>query len=121
MTFALTFCETADGRRGWHWARLAKEQIGTRNPQSTEPVPCPPAARKPGVDLYAKVVAIFDERGMERLSSEAVCAALLKRHGVLISKNSLARQLRPRGIQPKPLRIAGRVIRGYERAAFDRP
>ncbi len=99
LTLALTYCETADGRRGWHWTRLAKEQIGARNPQSTEPVPCAPAARNPAVDLYAKVVAIFDERSTERLSSDAVCAALLKRHGMRISKNSLARQLRSCGIQ----------------------
>ena len=75
---------------------------------------------EPGVDLYANVVAIFGEASAERLSSEAVSAALLKRHGLRISKNALARQLRSCGIRPKLLKIAGRSICGYERAAFDR-
>ena len=130
----ISLWQAPDGRLAWRWAVLPRgiappeidaqidrlREAMTRNPQPAELVPCAPAARKPSVDLYANVVAIFDERSTERLSSEAICAALQEQHGTQISKNSLARQLRLRGIRPKLLKIEKRSIRGYERAAFDR-
>ncbi len=131
----ISLWQAPDGRLAWRWAVLPRgiappeidaqidrlREAMTHNPRSAEPAPCAPAARKPSVDLYANVVAIFDEHSTERLSSEAICAALQERHGMRISKNSLARQLRSCGIQPKLLRIESRVMRGYERGDVVRP
>jgi putative DNA primase/helicase len=82
-----------------------------------------------GVQALADIQQIFDDRGdPEDLTSDAIVSALIeleghpwaeyRRDGKPITKNALARLLKPFGIAPGNLRAAGVVVKGYARAAF---
>lgn len=77
--------------------------------------------------LLVDIRAIFVEADADKLSSGAICAALVTlehrpwaefRGGAAISKPQLASLLAPFGISPINIRIGQDVVKGYERAAF---
>jgi Protein of unknown function (DUF3631) len=71
---------------------------------------------------------IFDERRVDRLTSQEICLALASldhrpwgeiNGGRMITPIQLAARLEPLGIRPKVMRIDGKTPRGYERSQFD--
>ena len=71
---------------------------------------------------------LFEDRGVDRLSSAEIVAALLEtgdrpwpewRHDEALTKRRLARLLKPFGIAPKALWINDRTQRGYDRTDFE--
>ena len=80
-----------------------------------------------GAMMLGDIRAIFAEADAAKLSSGAICAALVKlehrpwaefRGGAAISKPQLASLLAPFGISPINIRIGQDVVKGYEHAAF---
>jgi len=78
------------------------------------------------VRLLADIRAVFDERGIDRLASAALAAALHEIeeapwgewYGNQITANAIARLLKPYDVQPRKLRIGDETPRGYTRAQF---
>lgn len=80
-----------------------------------------------GAMLLDDLRAIFDEKGVARLSSEDICNSLATlehrpwaefQHGRPITKPQLANLLAPFGIRPRNIRHGNEVVKGYERADF---
>ena len=79
--------------------------------------------------LLADIRTIFDEKGMDRLSSEQICGALISmegrpwaeygKSGKPISKNKLAYRLDRFGVRPDTVRIGDHVAKGYYRRRFE--
>jgi hypothetical protein len=63
--------------------------------------------------LLRALIEVFRERGVDRLPTEEVVAALGKRLGRPISANRVARSLKPYGVRPRQFRIGGRRVWGY--------
>src|SRR5574337_617044 len=87
-----------------------------------------PEADGAGVMLIADCVAIFNDRGIDRLSTTDLIEELVKieerpwperSKGKHITPRVLARLLKPFGIKPKVERAGNAQFRGYEAHAFD--
>jgi putative DNA primase/helicase len=77
----------------------------------------------PRVQLLADIRDLFAERSVDRLSSEEIVETLTKmedrpwpewRQGKPLSKNQLARLLKPFGVRPRTVRTNGSTPRGYQ-------
>jgi Protein of unknown function (DUF3631) len=74
-----------------------------------------------GVQLLADIEATFRDQGVDRIASEDLVIAL---HGVeesdwgWLTKNVLARKLKPFGIKPRVVRVGERTPRGYHLEDF---
>ena len=76
--------------------------------------------------LLADIKAAFDEKGVDRFSSEDLCRALNAIEGrpwadwkkVGLTRNSLARLLKDFKIRPQTLRFDARTAKGYSRLQF---
>jgi putative DNA primase/helicase len=82
----------------------------------------------PRVQLLADIREVFDQKGAVRMFSPQLVEALVEqedrlwaewRGGKAMTTVQLARLLRPFGVRPKQVRIAGEKGRGYERADFE--
>ena len=77
-----------------------------------------------GVLLLADIKATFEQRGLDRLSSEELVRALQdieESNWEWVTKNNLARKLRPFGVRPREIRVGDRVPRGYLLEDFSDP
>jgi len=81
-----------------------------------------------GNRLLTDLRAIFDARVADKMSSQALCAALAEMetapwgdlHGKPITQRSLSRMLHPYGIRPKSIRVAdASTAKGYDRRQFE--
>jgi putative DNA primase/helicase len=81
-----------------------------------------------GLTLLADIDAVFKERGVDRLASAELIAALIGvegriwpefKNGSPITVHGLARLLAPFGIKPETHRIGHQTPRGYMRAQFE--
>lgn len=82
------------------------------------------------IRLLADVLEVFEKRGGDRLASVTVADDLTAMdgspwrgwsHGSGFDTRSLARLLRPFGIQPQNLRFDDKVVKGYARGDFEDP
>ena len=86
-----------------------------------------------GVQLLNDIRVVFESKGLDRLSSTELAAALAEietspwgewSHGKPLTAAKLARLLSPYGITPHNIRMEGKVPKGYElegfRDAFER-
>jgi Protein of unknown function (DUF3631) len=64
-------------------------------------------------ELLPVLRTLFRERGVDRLPTDEVVAALGERLGRPITANRLARTLKPHGVAPRQFRIQGRRAWGY--------
>jgi Protein of unknown function (DUF3631) len=82
------------------------------------------------LQLLADIRAVFDERGVDRLSSSEITTALTVlegrpwqdwARGKPITLNQLARQLAPFGVKPKTMRTGALQLpaKGYDRSDFN--
>jgi Protein of unknown function (DUF3631)/CHC2 zinc finger len=80
--------------------------------------------------LLAEIKRIFDAKGLDVISSAGLVQELTvhedsewaeAKRGKPITQNQLAGLLRPFGIAPQQVRIAGKQSRGYERRWFEDP
>lgn len=87
-----------------------------------------PEADGAGVMLIADCVTIFNDRGVDRLSTTDLINELVKieerpwsewNKGKQITPRGLAKLLKPFGIRPKVERVGDDLFRGYEAHAFD--
>jgi len=77
-------------------------------------VPKPSAMPEPtAVELRLELLELFRERGVDRLPTEEVVAALAARLGRPVTANRLARTLKPHGVAPRQFRVQGRRVWGY--------
>lgn len=81
-----------------------------------------------GVQLLADIRRVFEARGVDRLPSADLAAALARietspwcewSNGRPLNAPKLARLLKPFGIQPEVTRIGDRTPRGYSRPTFE--
>lgn len=82
----------------------------------------------PGVMLLADVRALFEERGVDRLATPDIVSALVQREdrpwpewrrGNPLTARAMAKLLKPYGIAPRQMKLAGDKARGYDRADFE--
>ena len=106
---------------GGHWPQTAREIAEALNGQSEDP--------SEGVMLLTDIYRIFDEKAVDRLSTQALLEALnsdedrpwhdYHEGGFGINAKQLARLLKLFGIHPTSVRIRGRgTPKGYMRTAF---
>jgi hypothetical protein len=62
--------------------------------------------------LLIEMIAVFHERGVDRLPTDEIVEALAAR-GRKITANRLARTLKPHGVKPRQFRIQGERRWGY--------
>ena len=81
-----------------------------------------------GALLLSDIWQVFEDRGVDRLSSADLCCALAKietspwgesPHGLPITPTSLARQLAPYELKPTTIRIGNTTPKGYLRRGFE--
>jgi putative DNA primase/helicase len=79
------------------------------------------------VQLLADLRELFSERGNDKLASETIVEHLTKlegrpwaewRRGKPLTKNGLARLLKPFEVRPKQVWVSGSNVHGYERTDF---
>jgi hypothetical protein len=63
--------------------------------------------------LLPALIELFRGRGVDRLPTEEVVAALAERLGRPITATRLARTLGPQGVAPRQYRASGQRVRGY--------
>jgi hypothetical protein len=63
--------------------------------------------------LLLELLELFRERGVDRLPTEEIVAALGERLGRTITAHRLARTLKPLGVAPRQFRLHGRQRWGY--------
>jgi hypothetical protein len=69
---------------------------------------------RPGAEaLRLELLELFRERGVDRMATEAIVAALGEKQGRPITANRLARTLKPCGIAPRQFRLQGVRVWGY--------
>jgi hypothetical protein len=74
-----------------------------------------------GVQLLGDIEAIFRGKGVDRIASEDLVAALYQveeSSWEWVNKNILARKLKPFGIKPRVVRVGDRTPRGYHLEDF---
>lgn len=80
-----------------------------------------------GVMLLWDIKALFAERKADRLPSDDIVKSLIDiderpwaewRYGQPLTKSALSRLLKPFGISPRTIRVAGRTPKGYQLASF---
>lgn len=123
-----TLPEGIDGREADNWAVLAAiaDAAGGRWPDRARQAAVAICGVQPDepqcIQVLADLRALFAERSTDQLTSDDVVTALNAmeergwaevRHGSGLSKNGLARLLRPFGIQSRNLRVGERVAKGY--------
>ena len=82
-----------------------------------------------GTQLLRDIREVFDETGTSEMFSDTIIEELIKKEespwgeykqGKPLTKNTLARLLRPFGVRPSgTLRVGDRTGKGYQRAAFE--
>jgi hypothetical protein len=76
--------------------------------------PKPPAPRALTAEaLLSVLLEVFRERGVARLPTEELAAALAERGGWTITSTKLTRTLTPCGVRPRQYRVRGRRVWGY--------
>jgi hypothetical protein len=70
-------------------------------------------AAPPLPPLLLALRALFHGRGVDRLPTEAVVAALGERLGRPVTAHRVALALKPHGVAPRQFRLAGRRVWGY--------
>jgi len=100
---------------GGHWPRTAR-RVALAMSGEREPMP-------QGAQLLAGVRSVFEERGVDRLSSEQLCEGLNKSNDETrvgpLDPSQLAAALMPYGIEPKRIKFDGTQLRGYMREQFE--
>jgi hypothetical protein len=68
-----------------------------------------------GEALLRELREVFRSRGVDRLATETIVAALVERQGRPITAHRLARMLKPYGVAPRQFRMpgSGRRVWGY--------
>lgn len=81
-----------------------------------------------GVTLLTDIRAVFDERQMNGIRSQAMAGHLCEiegrpwadwNHGKGMTPNNLARQLKKFGLHPQTIRVGGDTPKGYRRSDFE--
>jgi 5S rRNA maturation endonuclease (ribonuclease M5) len=108
---------------GEEWPQRIREAAAALTPRDSETT---------GVLLLGDIKKIFDDRGDDRLWSQSICDALVAMEGRPwaewkasnaaepgpLTKNQLARLLKPFGIAPETIRIGEDRAKGYYRHVF---
>lgn len=105
---------------GGQWPETARKVAVTLSGQTEADISV-------GGQLLADIHKIFDERGVERLSSEELCRALKEIEdrpwgdwkGWGLKKNQLADLVKPFGIRPRTVRVGEKTPRGYVYTDFE--
>lgn len=123
-----TIPDGIDGREADNWSVLVAiaDAAGGRWPDRARQAAMAICGAQPDepqcIQVLADLRALFDERSADQLTSDDVVTALNAleergwaeaRHGSGLSKNGLARLLKPFGIHSRNLRIGDRVAKGY--------
>jgi putative DNA primase/helicase len=126
--------ETLNDRAGDNWEPLLAiaDRIGGGTPARARDAALQLSGERPDDSIGEMVLSdlrdMFIERGVDRLTSKEICAALAEdetrpwheyRHAKPITQAQLARLLKRYGIHPDSVRVGDKTPKGYKRSDFD--